>query len=291
MKSLQDATYIEDVLWISDGERGLGRVVDQGIEWFLPSSPHSPALESLASAQDQVYAFYRGSLFPAFRDRARGCSIWEKGKWTHLSLGEQKVSDIVDLLHTPEGDVYVASFNHGIWKRSSGGFASLPQASEALRESSLHISALSYNKGNILAASHQGNSPTLLRYDQSTGWQQVELNPTTPSTPYRGAFSRLVAHPIADQVWGILRHEGLDQLILLRPEAHLVQQVSFEQGNPSQIHTLLLDPNDRLWIGTSRGLYLLPPLAFTTVEQLTGATPLAAIGARYSSSYRRKAST
>ena len=277
VKGLRDASYVDDLLWISDEFRGLGRSIDQGIEWFLPSSPHSSVLESLASAKDQVYAFYRGTLFPALRDRATGCSIWEKGKWSHLSLGEQKVSDIVDLLQTPEGDVYVATFDHGIWKRSSEGFVSLPQANEPLRESSLHISAMSYNRGHILAASHQSNLPDLLRYEESKGWQQIMLTPTTLSTPYRGAFSRLLAHPMADQVWGVLSHEGLDQLLLLRPESHLVQQVSFEQGSPSRIHALLLDKSNRLWIGTSRGLYVMLPLAFTAVEQLPGAAPLPAI--------------
>lgn len=271
VQQLQSATYVEETLWISDAQQGMGRLEAEEVEWLRLSAPFSVLPHSLQAVGNRVYAFYRGAHFPDFRASEGGFSIFSDNRWQDPVLGTLATADVVHVLQPPGGALYVATYQHGIWQQVSTDFSPLPPPSDgALAAAAQQASTLAYDEaGGLLVATHNSPGYTLLRYHPSKGWSLVPA-----LAALSGAFSVLLSQAEFGQIWGVLRHQGADQLLVFTSQGQNMRAASTNSTfSPQKIHALALDEAQRLWIGTSAGLYLLPQSSFAVFEAQTTLLP------------------
>ena len=269
LRRLRAVAYVGDVVWLGDAGAGLARWAEGALEWIQPMAPRFSEFDRLALVNDQVYAFYRGPFFPTRRAELNACSIWDKGQWSDLSWNALEAPDVVDILPASEGGYYLATYAHGIWHATTAGIRRLEGGADGLTEAHTQPIALAKDNTGALLAATRADPPSLLSYSPNNGWQRLDFDLEWPSP-----LTRLLTQPSAAQLWGIMNEEGRDQLLLFRPQEQRARILDLGDHFPNKIHDLLLDRQDRLWIGSSRGLYVLPETSIAFEQQTHTPTAL-----------------
>ena len=269
ISQLKDALYMDEVLWVSDLLKGLGRVEEQTVVWLRPQAPEVALPYALQAVENRVYTFYRGLTFPRFRAFLGGFSVFEKGVWQHPTLGQLPVADVVDVLQV-EKTSYLSTYENGVWQLVDNKWQPLPSPPVSIAETATRTSALTYIENYLLVATHRSSSQPLLSYRPTEGWQVVNQ-----LASLSGSFVKLVAQPEARQVWGLLQKDISRQMVVFSVSREEIRTISTSfDFSPRQIHDFVVDTRHRLWIATSSGLYLLPQSDLALTPPLLALSPV-----------------
>ena len=218
-------------IWIG-GQNGFARINANGYQWFAaPAGLPELQVSELAVQGNDLYL---GSNIGLFR--------WQRRQWLQLALPEPTENPRIEMLYLdPQQQLWVSSYDK-LYRLQNGG---LQAADFALGKQADFVwieSMLQDQHGNIWLGSHAHGlkrlrKPPTQRFSTAQGLQD----------PYVWAVQGWRQHLLVGTTSGLalLQHGQFQSLMA---NAYL----------PSQfVYSLMLDNEQRLWVGTRSGLSLL----------------------------------
>jgi len=238
----------------ADRFSGLVKIGTDGqIANFFADGTISPKVYRIRKLDNKIIALSGGHKGMIADGDLSGFSVFEQNKWTNYTslpnfIGAKncpEVADWVDAVYDPRRNVvFLASFQHGLWRwdQQSGVFTKQAVAPDRL--SSIHFDP----QGNLWVLAFN-QSPTVYVFKTDDTWQSFSFS---SSIPLRGL--ELLTDGLGNR-W-------------IRPETTTGGLFAFDQSNqrvlsedasngdmPSrQVFSIAKDRNGSIWLGTSNGV-------------------------------------
>ncbi len=272
LKAPSDFLLRDESIWIADSINGLLENTGSGSKYFLPEGPPFTPAGEMTEANDLMY-FTAGAIDALGNPvgLAAGMASLSKGSWSNLiPANADLLEDVNDLLPLAydfsNGYLYSGSASDGLTLRKNDGEFTLYREGsfiEADQASALQyrVTGLATDQTSTLwITNHGAAAPLIARKPDGTVFK------FSPSFPLNGnAVSRIIIDD-ADQKWIISPGNGL----LCFNHGQSIENNSDDQwrylrtgagnGNlpSSDIFSIASDLNGFIWIGTSRGIAIIP---------------------------------
>ncbi|MFP4690313.1 MAG: two-component regulator propeller domain-containing protein [Bacteroidales bacterium] len=278
-----DALLAEDgKLWIADHHKGLARETNTGdFETIILSGPPEADAFGLATGHGRVWVAPGTVTYGGEHEWIQhGVFLFEEGQWKSFDRFRfpelETVSDIIRISTDPNNTdrAYAAAWNGGMVELNPEGVVRLyddsnsPLQKRAIIEDRLRVGGTAVDdQGNVWVTNSEVDTPLLVR-KPSGDWMTFSSGGTFGS-------QTLVGDLVIDQSgqkWVILPGNG----IFLLKEDGLNHNSGYETrrlttqatrgGLPdNSVHSLAVDNNGYVWVGTAQGVavFYSPQRAFT----------------------------
>ena len=285
--TISDGIYSSGEYWTGVPAAGLVRIKDGERSYFKPDGPMSNFGYRLYVAHDQLYVA-PGGRWDARYDRAGNLSIYDGQLWRHIPRWEtlsntgHDMRDALSYAVDPAdgGHFFVATYGTGVYEfKDYVAIQQYDSTNSTLRQTSPGSSILRYTRTDGAMIDEQGNlwilnatsmgSPVNIRTPKGQ-WrainlysQGVRLQLTTPS-------DILVDRRSSQRKWFADERYSAGVILFddggtpLNPsDDHCIKRNSFVDQNgtlltPATIRCMAQDNKNRLWIGTEKGLLIIP---------------------------------
>ena len=284
---LNDGCYVNGVYWLAENNFGLIRINKSGIDYFHPDGPNSNYGYSIKSAHNQIY-IASGGRWATQYVRGGRINIYDGLEWRCIDAGNigsaigKYAVDLVSIAVDPndKGHFYVASYGRGVFEfKDYTAVKHYSTYNSSLREAKSNIDPELYtftdgaymdNNGNfwVMNATSVGQPLHILTPDGI--WHPITLRSNGTNLSFTTPTG----------IWPDRRNENhkwmLDQretqgIVLLddrgtplkTSDDRCVKRDRFtdQNGNtiqPNTFRTWAQDYSNRIWIGTDKGLLLIP---------------------------------
>ncbi len=272
----------DEKLWIADHHRGLAREKSAGDfeTIILPGPPESDAF-GLAAGHGRVWVAPGTVTYGGEHNWIQhGVFLFEGGRWQGFNRFRfpelETVSDIIRISADPRNPdrAFAAAWNGGVVELNPEGVVQLfddsnsPLQKRAIVEDRLRVGGTAVdNQGNLWVTNSEVDTPLLVR-KPSGDWMAFSSGGTFGS-------QTLVGDLVIDdsgQKWVILPRNGI---FLLKEDGlsnnsgyetrRLTTQASRGGLPDNSVHSLAVDKNGYVWVGTEQGVavFYSPQRAFT----------------------------
>lgn len=282
-----DAVYTNGQYWLGEAENGLVHLAYYGAEFYRPEGPINNFSYKVQVAHDQVY-MAPGGRWAAEYGRWSGISILGKDGWRNIPYldliapVEHDVSDIVGYAVDPRdpGHFYVASYGGGVIEfKDYRAVRHYGEANSTLRRVNPDINPDYYTRVDGAMMDEEGNlwicnATTVgkpLHVLTPTGqWHELRLRsngsdvtlttPGTIQTDRRDSRYKWITDQRSTPGLIFLFDNGTPTI---SGDDRSIKRHQFvdQNGNvlsPSYIYCIEQDRKNRMWVGTEKGVLLIP---------------------------------
>lgn len=282
-----DAVYTNGEYWLAEESKGLVRLGSDGDTRFQPEGPMSNFGYHLDIAHDQLYVS-PGGRWATMYGRQSDLSIYDGNQWRGIPwpdtwyYTDHNIRDVVKYAVDPTdaGHFFVATYGTGVFEfRDYQGYKHYDSSNSTLRKSAESVSDYYYTCTDGAMMDEQSNlwvmnSTTLgqpLHILTPAGqWVTLpirsggqEHNMTTPTgiwvdkrnSQYKWMFCQRVEPRV------ILLNDGGTPTISSDDRCMVRSSFIDQNGNvltPAQFRCFAQDQTNRIWIGTDKGIILIP---------------------------------
>ena len=282
-----DAVYTAGEYWLAESGKGLVKLGTDGDSRFRPECPMSNFGYRLQVAHDRLYVAPGGRWATQF-GRQSGMSIYDGTQWTGIPWQDtwyytnHDIRDVVGYAidAADPGHFFVATFGTGVFEfRDYKGYAHFDAANSTLKRADANVSDYYYTRTDGPLMDEQGNLWVL---NATTIGKPLHI--LTPAGHWYDLALRSGGNELKFEtptgIWVDQRNSHYKWLVDQRAEPRLVllddggtptysgddrcmSRSSFvdQNGNvlsPANFRCFAQDHTNRIWIGTDKGILLLP---------------------------------
>ena len=278
-----DAVYSNGEYWLAEEGKGLVQLGTESDQFFRPEGPMSNFGYRLYAAHNRIYVAPGGRWATQF-NRQSSLSIYDGQSWSGIPWPDtwyytgHAIIDAVSygIDPTDAGHFFVATYGTGVFEfKDYKGYAHYDSSNSTLRKATDDASDYYFTRTDGAMMDKQGNlwvlnatsigSPIHVR--NSFGqWKALDL-PFSFTTPYgiwtdsRNENRKWLFDQRGDNKGVILLDDGGTPTSTF--DDRYVKRSSWidQNGNtvtPSSFYSFAQDHTDRIWIGTDKGIVLIP---------------------------------
>lgn len=284
-----DGLYTNGEYWLAEEDKGLVRLGKNGDDRFIPESPLSNFGYHLDIAHDRLYVSPGGRWTTEY-GRMSSLSIYDGQQWTGIPWQDtwyytnHAIRDVVQYAvdSNDPGHFFVATYGTGVFEfKDYKGYQHYDSSNSTLRKTTTDASDYFFTRTDGAMMDAQGNL-WVLNATQVEGGRPVHVR--TASGYWCGLRLRSGGKDLTFEtpagIWVDQRSSQYKWLVNQRSEPMLVllddggtptvngddrcmARSSFidqdgKQVTPSQFRCWVQDANDRIWVGTDKGIILIP---------------------------------
>lgn len=244
--------------WIGDRESGLFELNGEHIASLLPDCPANEVVTNVSYADGKVFAVGGGNDAGGRPLQKGVIDIFERGTWATQVL---PVADIGDVQWMPStGTLYASSLAEGVAVKRNGAEVIVYNETNSTLRSSLpngpvKVTALA-NAGTAVWAINYGVQPVLHRIAPDNSWTSYAV--ALPASQY----GQKIVVDGSGNIWMSIDPARGGGLVVFNPDSgnsRLLTDVAGQGGLPVMaVHSLCLDRDGSLWIGTAAGVAYIP---------------------------------
>ena len=287
LHTTQDAVYCGNQYWLGANGLGLVRFANGTFSSFIPDGPRSNYGYRLFSAHNHIYVA-PGGRWAAQYGRAANLSVYTGYHWLHIPTWQtydktgRYMQDAVSYAVDPtnDGHFFVATYGAGVFEfKDYAAVQYYDSANSTLRAVSKGYSNARYTRTDGALIDEQGNlwvlnatsmgSPINIR-TPSGQWRAINLYSQGQRIYLNTPGEMLIDHRASRRKWFSDQRESPGVILLddgetpLNPsDDHCIKRNTFIDQNgtlltPTYILCIAQDAENRMWIGTDKGLLIIP---------------------------------
>ena len=284
-----DAVYTNGEYWLAEEDKGLVRLSHEGDTRYQPEGPMSNFGYHLDIAHDRLYVSPGGRWADNY-GRMCGQSIYDGQKWTSIPWQDtwyytgHAILDIVQYAvdKTDPGHFFVATYGTGVFEfKDYKGYRHYDSSNSTLRKAAETADDYFFTRTDGAMQDDQNNLWVLNATDLESGrpvhvrtssgnWYGLRLrsggkvlNFNTPAgiwVDQRNSQFKWMANQRSEAILVLLDDGGTPTI---NGDDRCMARSSFvdqdgKQVTPSQFRCWAQDANERIWVGTDKGIILIP---------------------------------